>query len=225
MGDVIRLEERRSARHAAIEQAPTRHRATFYFDLASPFTYLAAERVDRMFSALEWRPALTEALHAGNPLSAMADREAAQSSAQERAQQLHMPLVWPDAFPSGARVAMRVAALAAANGGQAAPFVLAASRLAFCGGFDLDDPEVLAEAAAAAGLGLPEVMAAAGDRSRDGEMEATGLRLLAQGADRLPVLKVGRTLFCGEHRIAEAAAAVRRRPRVEQSRTQVPNAG
>ena len=67
---------------------------------------------------------------------------------------------------------MRVAALAAAEGGHAAPFVLAASRLAFCGGFDLDDPEVLAEAAAAAGLELPEVLAAAGDRSRDGEMEA-----------------------------------------------------
>ena len=69
---------------------------------------------------------------------------------------------------------MRVASLAAAEGGHAAPFVLAASRLAFCGGFDLDDPEVLAEAAAAAGLGLPEVLAAAGDRSRDGEMEADG---------------------------------------------------
>ena len=76
---------------------------------------------------------------------------------------------------------MRVASLAAAEGGHAAPFVLAASRLAFCGGFDLDDPEVLAEAAAAAGLGLPEVLAAAGDRSRDGEMEATALRLLPHG--------------------------------------------
>jgi 2-hydroxychromene-2-carboxylate isomerase len=226
MGDVIRLDERRTARHAAIEQVPSRLRATFYFDLASPFTYLAAERVDRMFPALAWRPALSEALHAGDPLAAEGDREAAQAAAEERAQQLHMPLVWPDSYPAGARVAMRVAALASANGGQGAPFVLAASRLAFCGGFDLDDPEVLAEAAAAAGLELPEVMAAACDRSRDGEMEANGLRLLAQGADRLPVLKVGRTLFCGEHRIAEAAAAVRRRPRVERaSTTSVPHAG
>jgi hypothetical protein len=30
---------------------------------------------------------------------------------------------------------------------------------------------------------------------------------MAQGADELPVLTVGRTLFVGEHRIAEAAAA------------------
>src|SRR5439155_7612461 len=182
MGDVISLEQRRSARLAITERGPSRMRVTFYFDLASPFTYLAAERVDRLFPALTWRPALTEALHAGDPLSAGVDREAAQQAAEERATLLHMPLVWPDTFPSGARVAMRVAALAASEGARAAPFVLAASRLAFCGGFDLDDPEVLAEAAAAAGLGLPEVLAAAGDRSRDGEMEATALRLLAQGA-------------------------------------------
>jgi hypothetical protein len=55
-------------------------------------------------------------------------------------------------------------------------------------------------------------------------MEATALRLLAQGATRLPVLKVDRTLFCGEHRIAEAAASIRRRPRLG-SPAQVPNAG
>jgi 2-hydroxychromene-2-carboxylate isomerase len=225
MGDVIRLDERRAAaRQAPAEGAPTRLKATFYFDLASPFTYLAAERVERLFPGLTWRPALTEALHAGDPLSAAADREAVQASAEQRALALHMPLVWPDAYPAGARVAMRVASLAASEGGHAAPFVLAASRLAFCGGFDLDDPEVLAEAAAAAGLGLPEVMAAAGDHSRDGQMEATSLRLLAHGADGLPILKVGRTLFCGEHRIAEAAAAVRR-PRPLRAQTQMPNAG
>jgi 2-hydroxychromene-2-carboxylate isomerase len=225
MGHVISLDERRRARQQTVEDRPRmRSKVTFFFDLASPFTYLAAERVDRMFPGLTWRPALTEALHAGDPLATAVDREAAQQAAEDRAVALQMPLVWPDGYPSGARVAMRVAALAASEGLSAAPFVLAASRLAFCGGFDLDDPEVLAEAAAAAGLGLPEVLAAAGDVSRDGEMEATALRLLAQGATRLPVLKVDRTLFCGEHRVAEAAASIRRRPRLG-SPAQVPNAG
>jgi 2-hydroxychromene-2-carboxylate isomerase len=224
MGHVISLDERRNARLKATELPRARPRAAFFFDLASPFTYLAAERVDRLFPGLSWRPALTEALHSGDPLAAAGDREAVQRTAEDRAAALQMPLVWPDIFPSGARVAMRVASLAAAQGSSAASFVLAASRLAFCGGFDLDDPEVLAEAAAAAGLGLPEVLAAAGDRSRDGEMEATALRLLAQGATRLPVLKVDRTLFCGEHRIAEAAASIRRGPRLN-SPAQVPNAG
>lgn len=124
---------------------------------------------------------------------------------QERAAELRMPLVWPETWPNAGRGAMRVAALAAERG-CAAPFVLAASRLAFCGGYDIDDPEALAEAAAAAGLGLDEALAAASDLRRDGPLERAALRLTARGADGLPVLVVGRTLFCGEDRLAEAAA-------------------
>ena len=134
MGELISLAERRAAR-AEAHAPPTRPRASFFFDLASPWTYLAAEH------------------------------------------------------------------------GRAAEFVLAASRLAFCGGYDVDDPEILAEAAAAADLGLDECLRAAGELRRDGPMEQAALRLLAQGADVLPVIVVGRTLFCGEHRLPEAAAA------------------
>ena len=72
------------------------------------------------------------------------------SAVEERADELQLPLVWPEAQPAPGRSAMRVAALAAERG-RAAEFVLAASRLAFCGGYDVDDPEILAEAAAAAG--------------------------------------------------------------------------
>ena len=49
--------------------------------------------------------------------------------------------------------AMRVAHYAAQQG-RGGAFVLAATRLAFAGGFDLDDLEILTEAAAAAGLRL-----------------------------------------------------------------------
>ena len=94
MGDVISLEQRRSARLAMSQDRPSRLKVSFFFDLASPFTYLAAERVDRLFPGLAWRPALTEALYAGDPLSADVEREAAQRSAEDRATQLHMPLVW-----------------------------------------------------------------------------------------------------------------------------------
>jgi 2-hydroxychromene-2-carboxylate isomerase len=223
MGEVIPLGAGRQRRHHGRRPVRARARTTLYFDLVSPATYLAAERVNRLFGQLDWRPALRDALHGGDPVADAAARERDELAAAARASVLRLPLVWPDGA-SSARAAMRVASLACERG-RGGAFVLAASRLAFCGGFDLDDPEVLAEAAAAAGLGLPEVLAAAGDRSRDGEMEATALRLLAQGANRLPVLRVGRTLFCGEHRIAEAAAAVRRRPRAESSPTQVPHAG
>jgi 2-hydroxychromene-2-carboxylate isomerase len=171
MGDVICLSERRRAARSAAEREAAletplrgriRPRVAFYFDLASPWTYLAAE--------------------------------------------LRLPLVWPDRWPGAVPAAMRVAALASERG-HAAPFVLAAGRLAFCGGYDLEDPEILAEAAAAAGLPLDECLAAAGSPVRDAGLERAGLRLLAQGADALPALRVSRQLFCGEHRLPEAAYA------------------
>jgi 2-hydroxychromene-2-carboxylate isomerase len=200
LGELISLAERRAARAAAGARG-ARPRVSFFFDLASPWTYLAAERVDRLFAEVHWRPALADALRGGRT-----DDEAERDAVGERAAQLRMPLVWPDAWPTAGLSAMRVATLAAERG-RAAPFVLAASRLAFCGGYDVDDPEILAEAAAVAGLGLEECLQAAGDVRRDRAPQQAALRLLSKGADALPALVVGRTLYCGEHRLAEAAAA------------------
>lgn len=197
MGQVISLDERRRERSAKRAPAAEAEATAFYFDLGSPSTYFAAERADRLFGGLTWRPALM-------PGAALVPA----GQADARARELRMPLVWPDGKPEVWRSAMRVAAYAAERG-QASVFVLAACRLAYCGGFDLDDPEILAEAAAAAALPLEDCLAAAGDKSRDEEMEAAGLRLRAAGADRLPVLAVGGRVFAGEERLAEAAAAAK----------------
>jgi 2-hydroxychromene-2-carboxylate isomerase len=202
VGTVISLEQHRRTRRsrAPVVVRPGLVRATLYFDLGSPYTYLAAERADRLFARLEWLPACDDILQ-GAELS-----EEGMRSARRRAALLNLPFVWPEEPPHRVRGAMRVASLAAERGCGAA-FVLAASRLAFCGGFDIDDPEILAEAAAAAGIGLGEALAAAGDVGRDGPIEEAGRLLLAAGASRLPALRVGRTLFCGEDRLLEAAAA------------------
>lgn len=210
MGEVISLAAHREARKGAAGHRVrgARQKVQFYFDLSWPGTYLAAERVDRLFPGAAWRPALGDALHAGGPEAVAEAREDAMAVAAERALDLRLPLVWPERMSAWGRAAMRVAAVAAEQG-RAAPFVLAASRLAFCGGFDLDDPEVLAEAAAAACVSLEDCLSAAGGCERDGELEATGLGLAAMGATQLPALRVGRSLFCGEERIAEAATAWR----------------
>lgn len=203
MGTVTSLERHRQNRaRRQVDARPGVVRATLFFDLASPYTYLAAERAERLFPGLQWRPASAAALHCGELLG-----EDAWGPVAARAELLRLPLVWPQerwSYPVPG--AMRVASLAVERG-CAAAFVLAASRLAFCGGFDLDDPEILAEAAAAAGIGLVGALDAARDAGRDGPIEEAGRLLLASGADRLPALRVGRMLFCGEHRLADAAAA------------------
>ena len=104
--------------------------------------------------------------------------------------------------------AMRVAHYASQQG-RGGAFVLAATRLAFAGGFDLDDLEILTEAAAAAGLRLDGCLKAAREERRDGAIEAASRRLLGAGADRLPALSVARGVFWGEDRVGDAAATAR----------------
>src|ERR1700704_6230554 len=105
MGELISLAERRAARAEA--HAPSvRPRVSFFFDLASPWTYLTAERVDQRFADVRWQPAIGAALPGGR--DAGAQREAV----EERADELRMPLVWPEAQVADGRSAMRVAALA-----------------------------------------------------------------------------------------------------------------
>ncbi|HEY3020713.1 MAG TPA: hypothetical protein VGJ32_10990 [Solirubrobacteraceae bacterium] len=204
MGIVVSLDARRQGRPLRDGARIERARTAFYFDLADPGTYLAAERVDRLFDGIAWLPASLNALRGATSRVMVLGDEAAAA----RASALRMPLVWPERHPAPRLAAMRAAAYAAEHG-RGAAFVLAASRLAFCGGFDLDDPEVLAEAAAAAGVGLRECLRAAGDVARDAEIEDEARRLAAAGADRLPVVRVGRLLFAGEHQVAAASAAWR----------------
>jgi 2-hydroxychromene-2-carboxylate isomerase len=208
MGELISLAELRRARLARTPASVRGARVEFFFDLSCPFAYLAAERVERSFGEVLWRPASATALAGGrvDPLATERMRRAA----EQRAALLRMPLEWPDRFPADVPAAMRAASYAAEQG-RGGAFALAAGRLAFCGGFDLDDPEILAEAAAAAGIGLEECLEAARDVARDGVIEANGRRLLAAGADRLPVLRHGRSLVWGESRIGDAAVASRAR--------------
>jgi 2-hydroxychromene-2-carboxylate isomerase len=213
MADVIRLGKRRAAGETAVAFASRRQppAVVFHFDLACPFSYLALERVERLIPGARWRPTCGDALRAAGAPGPAGRDPVARAAAERRAHELRMPLVWPPGDPLLTRRAMR-AAHYAAEIGRARPFSLAAARLAFCGGFDLGDPEVLAEAAAAAGIGLDACLRAAADRGRDDPLEEAGRRLLSAGADRLPALRVGRALHCGEARVAEVAAMLRESP-------------
>jgi 2-hydroxychromene-2-carboxylate isomerase len=207
MGQVIDLAQRREA---AQRRTRTREpqRAQLFFDLACPFSYLAAERVERAFTQVTWTATSAETLQRRSLADDAEWADRVRAAAERRAVELRLPLQWPEHFPREVPAAMRAAAYAAEEG-RGGEFVLAAGRLAFAGGFDLDDPEILAEAAAAAGIPLYDCLSAAGDFARDGVAEDIGRKLLAAGADRLPALRVGRSLFWGEQRVGAAAASVR----------------
>ena len=200
MGELIVLSERLAAR----SRPAAGGRAAFFFDVGCPFSYLAAERVERILGDVTWIP--TDSTELGGLKWAQSSQ--IRREAERRAVELRLPLVWPDSFPASAPSALRAAAYAAEIG-VGAQFALAASRLAFCGGFDLGEPEILAEAAAAAGIPLDEILAAAGDPRRDGPLHATARGLVARGVRELPAFRVERRLLGGERALAGAAAAMR----------------
>ncbi len=180
-------------------------RPAFFFDLACPFSYLAAERVERVLGEVEWIPATSAALREGRPPRDLATLRA---EAEWRALELRLPLVWPENFPAPCPGAL-AAATRTAEMGACRRFVLAASRLAFCGGFDLEDPEILAEAASAAGIQPEECLAAARDPMRAAGLETTAHGLRDRGVTQLPAVRVGRRWFAGEPALDEAATLVR----------------
>jgi len=190
MAEVIQLTQRRPDRVAS----PTleTHATTLYFDLASPFTYLVAERVERRVGGALWRPAALP--------TPQARGEHLVADACGRAQALRMPLVWPERFPARVPTAMRVATYANEQGCCPA-FAIAAGRLAFCGGFDLEDPDIIAEAAAASGLDVDEALAAARDPRRDHQIGMAGRSVEHAGGSILPALEHERRLYCGEPHI------------------------
>jgi predicted DsbA family dithiol-disulfide isomerase len=113
---------------------------------------------------------------------------------------------------------MRAAAYALEQG-RGGAFIIAAGRLAFSGGFDLDDPDVLMEAAAAAGVPVAACLEAAADQARDASMEAAAVRLRRQGVDRVPALRVEGTLLWGEETISAYLATGAHRAALAAERT------
>ena len=108
MGEVIRLEDRRARRRP--ETPGEAVRAEFLFDLASPFTYLAAERVDRAFDEVTWTPACSRTLRCASMPADFGDVQEIVDHAEERAGALRLPLQWPERWPMAVPAAMRVAA-------------------------------------------------------------------------------------------------------------------
>lgn len=194
MAEVIQLTPRRPdlSGRQTVPYAPEAAPPTLYFDLASPYTYLVAERIERRVRGVVWRPAtLREPLLRGDEVAA---------EAQARAHALRMPLVWPERFPSRVPTAMRVATYANEQG-SGSGYAIAAGRLAFCGGFDLEDPDIIAEAAAAAGLDVDGALTAARDRRRDHQVEMAGRAVGHAGGNALPALEHERRIYCGEAHI------------------------
>jgi len=190
---------------------------TFYFDLGSPYAYLATERVLDLLPAVTWRPILLGGLFKlnGRTSWALGDyrrREAGMAEIEHRARRYGLPPIhWPDPWPSNYLFAMR-AATYAFDAGRGEPFARQAFRAAFQRGRDLSIPAHVLDAAERAGLPRGEVRAATEDPELKSALRRATDDAHAIGVFGVPTVQVGDELFWGDDRLEDAAATAAPRP-------------
>jgi 2-hydroxychromene-2-carboxylate isomerase len=186
-------------------------RPVFYYDLGSPYAWLAAERINSLFPvAPVWEPILLGGLFKRFGRDSWANgtgRDEGMREVERRAAAYELPPVrWPEPWPGNMLTAMR-AAVFAKQTGRAVAFSLAAFRQAFAGGRDLGDPNYVLMAAAACELHPNAVLKGIESRTvKDGLRAATDAAA-ERGVVGVPSVVVGGEVFWGDDRLGEAAAA------------------
>lgn len=190
-------------------------RPIFYFDLGSPYAYLAAERVSGLFAEAElpqpeWQPVLLGGLFRKLGRDSWGNgpgREEGMAECERRAAAYGLPpIVWPEPWPGNMLTAMRAATFAKQTG-RTVSFALAAFRQQFAAGRDLSEPENVAIAGAACELHPKALLKAV-----QTEVVKRGLREVteaaaARGVEGVPAMVVSGEVFWGDDRLEEAVAA------------------
>ncbi len=187
-------------------------RPVFYYDVGSPFAYLAAERLREVLPVPPvWQPILLGGIWkstAGRSWATTERRGEGMAEVERRAQRYGLPPVrWPEGWPNNTLTAMRAATFAQQTG-RAVAFSLAAFRQAFAGGRDLSDPENVLIAAAACELHPKAVLKGIGTQAVKDRLRQATQEALERGVRGVPTVAVGERLFWGDDRLEEAAAAV-----------------
>jgi 2-hydroxychromene-2-carboxylate isomerase len=183
--------------------------AAFYFDLASPLAYLAAERVlHTMPGPCEWQPILARELPGAESFEAFRcrdDEDIFRLEIERRARTLGLQeLHWPDPFPFDSAFAMRVATYAKSIG-KVVAFTQAAFRQAFAGGRPLDATDNVLIAAAACEMHPLAVEKGAALRSVGEGLFAATATATSLGVADVPAIRVGERVFHGERALEQAA--------------------
>jgi 2-hydroxychromene-2-carboxylate isomerase len=186
----------------------------FYYDLSSPYAYLAAARVDDVLPLRpEWRPIAFGVIvqRTGRvPWSFSEDRSAAFAEIDRRAAGLGLPPVrYPEGWPvqTYSIPALR-AALAVTDQDERRAVSRELYRTAFADGRHLADVETVLDAVERAGGDRESVAALISSDELKQRLRADTDAALARGVTGVPTVAVGEQLFWGEDRLEDAAAAL-----------------
>src|SRR5215207_137421 len=176
----------------------------FYYDLASPDAYLAAERIVGVLGTV---PEFVPVLMGGPDGFRCAEEERIYRHDVERRAAAYgvMPLRWPPELPPESEWAMLVATYAK-QGGRVVAYSMAAFRQAFAAGRDLGERDSVLIAAAAAEMHPAAVVKAAGLKGTRARLEAATRAAWDAGVRDVPAVQVGERVFHGDRELEAAAA-------------------
>lgn len=184
-----------------------------YYDLGSPYAYLAVERAERVLGvAPRLEPILVGGIFVerGHGSWSQTDERAARiAEVDARAERYGIgPVAWPEGWPNNTLKAMR-AAVWADQQGAGREFAHAGFHRAFKQGGDLarlDEVVALAEA-----VGLPggEVPAAIEAQETKDALRAATDRAWARGVAGVPCTEVAGEIFYGDDRLEAARERLR----------------
>jgi 2-hydroxychromene-2-carboxylate isomerase len=188
-------------------------RPTFYFDLGSPYAWLAAERIQHVLPVTPvWQPILLGGIWqqtGGRSWATTDKRDAGMREVEQRAKRYGLlPVKWPETWPNNGLHAMR-AAIFAQQAGRTVAFALAAFRQAFAGGKDLSDVDNVLIAAAACELHPNAVLKGIETRSIKDRLKVATREAYNHGVRGVPSVVVGDEVFWGDDRLEEVAERLR----------------
>lgn len=177
----------------------------FWFDVHSPWCYLAAHRIGRIArehgAMARWRP-----VHLANLIAAIGGRQPLKENAAfvrwyrqdilDQAALLGLPFREHPDYPLRPSRALR-AALWAADQGAAEPFVQAILRAYWSEARDISDIAVLARLAADVGLDGAAIAGVVEDPARKAALEANGREAIERGLFGVPTAVLDGKLYFG----------------------------
>lgn len=180
----------------------------FFWDPASPYTYLAATQIDaiagRAGATVVWRPFVLgkvfEATGNRAPATVPAKAKYLFQDVQHWARLYGQPLNFPKIFPINSIAALRMGC-AASTAGHGGAFALAVMRAYWAEGVDISQPAALVDVATAAGLDGTALLAQTQDAAIKDQLRANTDEAVKRGTFGAPTFFVDGQMFWGNDRL------------------------